>query len=66
MVAYNSFLAHLVRYKSLYYVVFISFLILKIVVRWVESDKIPASKMADIKQSPVPPPPVVGKSRPST
>jgi len=46
-----------VRYKSLYYVVFISFLILKIVVSWVESVKIPASKMAAIKQSPVPPPP---------
>ncbi len=45
------------RYKSLYYVVFISFLILKIVVSWVESVKIPASKMADINQSPVPPPP---------
>ncbi len=27
------------------------------VVSWVESVKIPASKMADIKQSPVPPPP---------
>jgi hypothetical protein len=46
-----------VRYKFLYYVVFISFLILKIVVSWVESVKIPASKMAAIKQSPVPPPP---------
>ena len=45
------------RYKFLYYVVFISFLILKIVVSWVESVKIPASKMAAIKQSPVPPPP---------
>jgi hypothetical protein len=42
-----------VRYKFLYYVVFISFLVLKIV----ESVKIPASKMAAIKQSPVPPPP---------
>jgi hypothetical protein len=41
-----------VRYKSLYYVVFFSFLILKIVVSWVESVKIPASKMAAIKQSP--------------
>ncbi len=40
------------RYKSLYYVVFISFLILKMVVSWVESVKIPASKMAAIKQSP--------------
>ncbi len=36
---------------------FISFLILKIVVSWVESVKIPASKMAAIKQSPLPPPP---------
>ncbi len=45
------------RYKSLYYIVFISFLILKNVVSWVESVKIPASKMAAIKQSPVPPPP---------
>ncbi len=40
------------RYKSLYHVVFISFLILKIVVSWVESVKIPASKMAAIIQSP--------------
>ncbi len=31
---------------------FISFLILKKVVNWAESVKIPASKMADIKQSP--------------
>jgi hypothetical protein len=36
---------------------FISFLILKIVVSWVENVKIPASTMAAIKQSPVPPPP---------
>jgi hypothetical protein len=46
-----------VRYKSLYYIVFISFLILKNVVSWVESVKIPASKLAAIKQSSVPPPP---------
>ena len=45
------------RYKFLYYVVFISFLILNIVVSWVEIVKIPASKMSAIKQSPVPPPP---------
>jgi hypothetical protein len=31
---------------------FISFLIFKMVVSWVESVKIPASKMAAIKQSP--------------
>ncbi len=42
------------RYKSLYYVVIISFLILKKVVSWVESVKIPASKMAAIKESPEP------------
>jgi hypothetical protein len=46
-----------VRYKSLYYVVFISFLILKMVVSLEESVKIPASKMAAIKQSLVTPPP---------
>jgi hypothetical protein len=33
-----------VRYKFLNYVVFISFLILKIVVSWVESVKIPAAR----------------------
>jgi hypothetical protein len=38
--------------------VFISFLRLKIVVSWADSVKIPASKMAAFKQSPVPPLPL--------
>ena len=47
------------RYKFLYYVVFISFLILKIVVSWVESVKIPASKMAAINRVQYHPPPPI-------
>ncbi len=55
----TSPLAHLVRQKSFYYVVFISFKILKLVASWVESVKIPASKMAARNRVQYHPPPPI-------
>jgi hypothetical protein len=58
-VTYYQPLAHLVRQKSFYNVVFISFKILRRVASWVESVKIPASKMAAINRVQYHPPPPI-------